>query len=388
MLRAATPERLNAVSDAIFAVLITILVLDLRPPALPAYRSLLLLWPRWLSYAVSYLFIAIVWANHHHLLRYANEATPRLLWFNFAHLFSVSLLPLATAWMAVSELAPQPVSFYALVFFLVNATYILLIRELIDRSPIDDAPPLPLRRRRDRRTEISSGWISSLYLLPDRLSKTRGARSADAKCSHILGKRRELADKVPPARLRTPIWPIEQVKHREHDRHRERNAGEHPQRIELKNRYQQLLGANDRYEADDACNQDVRKRLRACLWPRLVIKFGWLLRHFSPYPITPRSAEALSYLDENRRNRVNASSTGNRIVPKSANRGDCYDNAIPRADEVVSLRTCRGVRESPTAALLVTLHVPRIVRGRRLTRRCPSSCSTWGSSSKSTERSS
>jgi len=62
------------------------------------------------------------------------------LWFNFAHLFSVSLLPLSTAWMAVSELAPQPVSFYAAVFFLVNATYVLLIRELIDRSPVDDLP--------------------------------------------------------------------------------------------------------------------------------------------------------------------------------------------------------------------------------------------------------
>ena len=90
----ATPERLNAFSDAIFAVLITVLVLELRPPAIPTFRALLLLWPTWLSYAVSYLFIAIVWTNHHHLLRYAKEARPRLLWLNFAHLFSVSLLPL------------------------------------------------------------------------------------------------------------------------------------------------------------------------------------------------------------------------------------------------------------------------------------------------------
>jgi uncharacterized membrane protein len=82
-----------------------------------------------------YLFIAIVWINHHHLMRYATEATPRLLWFNFAHLFSVSLLPLSTAWMAVSKLAPQPVAFYAAVFFLVNATYIRLIWELIHRNP-------------------------------------------------------------------------------------------------------------------------------------------------------------------------------------------------------------------------------------------------------------
>jgi len=135
-----TPERLSAFSDAVFAVLITVLVLELRPPELPTFKALLSLWPTWLSYAVSYLFIAIVWANHHHLLRYATEATPRLMWFNFAHLFSVSLLPLSTAWMAVSKLAPQPVAFYAAVFFLVNATYIALIWELIERTSVDEVP--------------------------------------------------------------------------------------------------------------------------------------------------------------------------------------------------------------------------------------------------------
>ena len=134
MFRRATPERLSALSDGIFAVLITVLVLELRPPPQPTLQALLALWPTWLSYAVSYLFIAIVWINHHYLLRYATDATPRLLWFNFAHLFSISFLPFSTAWMAVSRLAPQPVAAYAAVFFLVNATYICLILELIGRK--------------------------------------------------------------------------------------------------------------------------------------------------------------------------------------------------------------------------------------------------------------
>jgi len=134
-----TLERVIMFSDAVFAVLITVLVLELRPPELPTFKALLLLWPTWLSYAVSYLFIAIVWVNHHDLLRYATEATPRLMWFNFAHLFSASLLPLSTAWMAVSELAPQPVAFYAAAFFLVNATYIALAWELIKRPPVEEA---------------------------------------------------------------------------------------------------------------------------------------------------------------------------------------------------------------------------------------------------------
>ena len=71
-------------------------------------------------------------------MRYATEVTPRLIWFNFAHLFSVSLLPLSTAWMAVSELAPQPVAFYAGVFLLVNATYLLLIWAPVHPTPHDD----------------------------------------------------------------------------------------------------------------------------------------------------------------------------------------------------------------------------------------------------------
>jgi uncharacterized membrane protein len=134
----------------VFAVLITVLVLELRPPALPTFKALLSLWPTWLSYAVSYLFIAIVWTNHHHLMHYATEATPRLMWFNFAHLFSVSLLPLSTAWMAVSDLAPQPVAFYAAVFFLVNATDVSLIWELIERASPKEASPNERRTMRFR----------------------------------------------------------------------------------------------------------------------------------------------------------------------------------------------------------------------------------------------
>src|SRR5215469_10718171 len=135
--RRSSPERVSGFSDGVFAVLITVLVFNLRPRELPTFGALLLLWPTWLSYAVCYPFIAIVWINHHYLMRYATTANLRLLWFNFAHLFSMSLLPLSTAWMANSELAPQTVAFYAAVFFLVNATYICLIRELIDRVPTD-----------------------------------------------------------------------------------------------------------------------------------------------------------------------------------------------------------------------------------------------------------
>jgi uncharacterized membrane protein len=129
-----TPDRMNGFSDGVFAVIITILVLELRPPKEASLRALLELWPTAVSYAISYLFIAIVWVNHHHLLRFPDVVTHRLIWGNFAHLFAVSLLPFATAWIASSRLGAVPVGFYAVDFFLVNATYLLLCLEAVDRS--------------------------------------------------------------------------------------------------------------------------------------------------------------------------------------------------------------------------------------------------------------
>jgi uncharacterized membrane protein len=134
----STPHRLHLFSDAVFAVLITVLVLDLRPPAEHSFAALLALWPTGVSYAVSYLFIAIVWANHHHLMSFAQTSTPRLIWANFAHLFTVSLVPFATAWIADSRLAASPVSLYAAIFFLVDATYLVLYWEALDRPKLGD----------------------------------------------------------------------------------------------------------------------------------------------------------------------------------------------------------------------------------------------------------
>lgn len=122
--RKATVERLAVFSDGVFAVIITIMVLDLRPPEQPTFAALLPLWPTALSYAVSYLFIAIVWTNHHHLMRFADESTAHLIWINFAHLFMVSLVPFATAWVASTRLAVVPVFVYAAVFVLVELAYL------------------------------------------------------------------------------------------------------------------------------------------------------------------------------------------------------------------------------------------------------------------------
>jgi TMEM175 potassium channel family protein len=103
-----TAHRLAAYSDAVFAVIVTVMVLELRAPDQPAFSALWPLWPTAISYAVSYLFIAIIWINHHYLMRFVGPPTLGLIWINFVHLFMVSLLPFATAWIARTRLASSP----------------------------------------------------------------------------------------------------------------------------------------------------------------------------------------------------------------------------------------------------------------------------------------
>jgi len=99
-----TADRLIAFSDAVFAVIVTIMVLELKAPDHPEFSALWPLWSTAISYAVSYLFIAIIWVNHHHLMRFVGSPTLGLIWINFLHLFMVSLLPFATAWVSRTRL--------------------------------------------------------------------------------------------------------------------------------------------------------------------------------------------------------------------------------------------------------------------------------------------
>lgn len=146
----ARPDRMGAFSDGVLAIVITIMVIELRPPEDTNLQSLLPLWPTAISYAVSYFFIAIIWINHHHLLRFVRRADPALLWLNFAHLFVVSLLPFATAWIAGSRLAPVPVAVYATIFVLVNVAYLAFERAVFRQARLDEVPEKARRMARWR----------------------------------------------------------------------------------------------------------------------------------------------------------------------------------------------------------------------------------------------
>jgi uncharacterized membrane protein len=157
----ATTERLGAFSDAVIAVIITVMVLELKAPEGTTLSALLPLWPTAVSYGVSYLFIAIIWLNHHHLLRFAGQATPALIWVNFAHLFGISLVPFATAWMARSHMAAVPVAVYAGIFVCVNLAYIAF-----ERMALADAKSLPPHvRRLARRRSVATLSIFVVAML-------------------------------------------------------------------------------------------------------------------------------------------------------------------------------------------------------------------------------
>ena len=122
--------RVEAFSDGVLAVIITIMVLELRPPQGTELRSIVPVLPNIATYALSFVFIGIYWNNHHHMLRASRGIDGRAMWANLNLLFWLSLVPFSTAWLAANPLAVGPTAFYSLVFFLDAIAYTILQRTL------------------------------------------------------------------------------------------------------------------------------------------------------------------------------------------------------------------------------------------------------------------
>lgn len=159
-----TAQRLATYSDAVFAVIVTIMVLELKPPEEAAMSALWALWPTAISYAVSYLFIAIIWINHHHLMKFVGEPTLGLIWINFIHLFLVSLLPFATAWVAGTELASTPVAFYAGLFVCIDIAYNVFERHVL-RHADPALASAPMRKGARRRSLVVLAFFATAMLV-------------------------------------------------------------------------------------------------------------------------------------------------------------------------------------------------------------------------------
>jgi len=125
--------RMEAFSDAVIAVIITIMVLELRPPREPSLAALAPLVPVFLNYALSFVFLAIYWNNHHHLLQAVDGVDGRVLWANMHLLFWLSLIPFVTSWVGENPLAPLPVAVYGVVLLLAAIAFFILVRALLKR---------------------------------------------------------------------------------------------------------------------------------------------------------------------------------------------------------------------------------------------------------------
>jgi len=126
-----TKNRLEAFSDGVIAIIITIMVLELTIPHEASLFALEPLIPKFISYLLSFVYLGIYWNNHHHMLQAVKYVDGRILWANLHLLFWLSLIPFATGWVGENRFAPWPVAIYGLVLLLAAIAYFILSRALI-----------------------------------------------------------------------------------------------------------------------------------------------------------------------------------------------------------------------------------------------------------------
>jgi len=124
-------DRLLAFSDGVIAIIITIMVLELKAPHGADWAELAKLTPVFLSYVLSFTFVAIYWNNHHHLLYTLSRVNGTILWANLHLLFWLSLIPFATAWVGDNPFAPVPTAVYGIAFLMPGCAYYLLVRAML-----------------------------------------------------------------------------------------------------------------------------------------------------------------------------------------------------------------------------------------------------------------
>ena len=123
--------RLEAFSDGVLAIIITIMVLELRVPHETTLAALSPLWPVFASYVLSYVYLGIYWNNHHHMLQLCHRVTGGILWANLHLLFWLSLVPFVTGWMGENHFAPVPTAAYGAVLLMAAVAYWILQRTII-----------------------------------------------------------------------------------------------------------------------------------------------------------------------------------------------------------------------------------------------------------------
>jgi uncharacterized membrane protein len=145
--------RLEAFSDAVIAIILTIMVLELRPPNGVTLESLRPLGPVFCSYALSFVFLGIYWNNHHHMLQSAKHVSGAVLWANMHLLFWLSTIPFVTAWMGQNSLSSWPVAMYGVSLICCAIAYTILTITLIRANGKDS--PIAIALGKDFKGKIS-----------------------------------------------------------------------------------------------------------------------------------------------------------------------------------------------------------------------------------------
>ncbi len=184
--------RLEAFSDGVLAILITIMVLGLKPPQTADLSGLIALGPELATYLISFVYLGIYWSNHHHMLHATTRVNGKILWANLHLLFWLSLLPFVTDWMDEARFAPTPMAAYGVVLLLSAAAYTILQNAIISEEGPDSK--LAKAMGKDVKGKVSllfyivaipasffRVWISGLlyvgvaliWLVPDRRIESR-----------------------------------------------------------------------------------------------------------------------------------------------------------------------------------------------------------------------
>ena len=124
-------NRLEAFSDGVLAIIITIMVLELKVPHEAGFAALRPLWPVLLSYILSFIYIGIYWNNHHHMFQATKQVKGKILWANLHLLFWLSLFPFTTGWVGENHVAPTPTAVYGFVLLMAAIAYYILQRSII-----------------------------------------------------------------------------------------------------------------------------------------------------------------------------------------------------------------------------------------------------------------
>ncbi|RXR17298.1 DUF1211 domain-containing protein [Flavobacterium amnicola] len=126
-------NRLEAFSDGVLAIIITIMVLEIRTPDGTNFKSLLKLFPVFISYVLSFIYVGIYWNNHHHMMHTVKKVTGGILWANLHLLFWLSLIPFSTAWIGEHHFAAFPMLFYGFVLLMCALAYFILQHQIIKK---------------------------------------------------------------------------------------------------------------------------------------------------------------------------------------------------------------------------------------------------------------